>query len=207
MANRPMSDTVLRLIAALLALCGPLAGSPASADIWVLDKTASVVTFSYDHFGLSRQGGRIGNLEGTLEFTPTDPDSGAVDVTARSAAISTGVTELDQLLRSPDFFNAQRYPTIQFKSTAVRKTAERQGEIDGDLTLLGVTLPVTLQATWNYTGEYPLSGINPVYQGKWVAGFSARTVIERSKWGMKRGVPLLSDEIMISIEAEFLKAD
>ena len=126
---------------------------------------------------------------------------------ARSAAISTGVTELDQLLRSPDFFGAQRFPTIHFKSTAVRKTADRQGEIDGELTMLGVTLPVTLQATWNYTGEYPLSGINPVYQGKWVAGFSAKTVIERSKWGMKRGVPLLSDEIAISIEAEFLKAD
>ena len=179
----------------------------ASADIWVIDKSASVITFTYDHFGLSRQGGRFGNLEGTLEFSPTEPQAGAVDVTVRSAAISTGVGELDQLLKSADFFNAQRYPTINFKSTGIRKIDERQGEVDGELTMLGVTLPVTLQVTWNYTGEYPLSSINPVYQGKWVSGFSAKTVIERSRWGMKRGIPLLSDEIAITIEVEFLKAD
>ena len=193
------------MISAWLAMCG--AGGMAHADIWVLDKQASVITFTYDHFGLSRQGGRFGNLEGTLEFSPTEPETGAVDITVRAAAISTGVAELDQLLRSPDFFNAQRFPTLQFKSTGVRKTAERRGEIDGELTMLGVTQPVTLQVTWNYTGEYPLSSINPVYQGKWVSGFSARTVIERSKWGMKRGIPLLSDEVAIAIEAEFLKAD
>ena len=193
--------------AATFALALAVAAGPAAADIWVLDKAASAVHFSYDHLGLSRQGGRLGGLEGTLEFSPTDPESGTVDITARTAALSTGVTEIDQLLRSVDFFNAQRFPTLHFKSTGVKKTGERHGEVEGALTMLGVTQPVTLQVTWNFTGEYPLSAINPVYQGKWVSGFSAKTVIERSKWGMKRGVPLLSDDIAITIEAEFLKAD
>ena len=198
------SAVIGALVAALVLLGGARA---AHADIWVLDKSASVVQFSYDHLGLSRQGGRIGNLEGRLEFSPTDPEAGAVDITARTASISTGVTELDQLLRSVDFFNAQRHPTIHFKSVAVRKSGERRGEVDGELTMLGMTQPVTLQVVWNFTGEYPLSAINPTYQGKWVSGFSASTVIERSKWGMKRGIPLLSDEITLAIEVEFLKAD
>ena len=192
------------VVAAISVVVG--AGA-ALADIWVIDKSASIIAFSYDHLGLSRQAGRFANLEGTLEFSPTEPETGVVDITVRAAGISTGVNELDQLLRSADFFNVQRHPTIHFKSTGVRKTAERQGQVDGELTMLGVTQPVTLNVTWNYTGEYPLSSINPVYQGKWVSGFSAKTMIERSLWGMKRGIPLLSDEIAITIEAEFLTAD
>ena len=200
--------TILTLAIGALATGALVAASAAAiADVWALDKTASVVRFDYDHFGVSRQSGRFGNIEGSLEFTPTDPENGSVDITVPVAGLSTGSAELDQLLRSPDFFAAARFPKIRFKSTAVRKTGERQADLDGDLTLLGVTHPVTLQVTWNYTGEYPLSSINPVYQGKWVSGFSAKTTIERSKWGMKRGIPLLSDEIAISIDAEFLRAE
>jgi polyisoprenoid-binding protein YceI len=179
----------------------------ARADVWVLDKASSSVHFSYDRFGLSRPWGRFTNLEGTMEFSPTDPEQGAVDITIPAAGLSTGVAELDQLLRSPDFFAANRHPKIRFKSTGVKKTGDKQGELDGELTMLGVTMPVTLQVTWRYTGEHPLSAINPSYQGKWVSGFSAKTTIERSKWGMKRGIPLLSDEVAITIEAEFVKAD
>ena len=192
------------LVLVALLLAWPVA---VQADIWVLDKKASSVHFSYDHFGLSRQRGRFSDIDGRLEFSPTDPDSGAVDITIRAGAISTGVVELDQLLRSGDFFDVQRHPLIRFKSTGVIKTGERTGEVNGELTLLGITQPVTLKVAWNYTGEYPLSGINPVYQGRWVSGFSARAVIERSRWGMKRGIPLLSDDIEIDIEAEFLRVD
>ena len=72
---------------------------------------------------------------------------------------------------------------------------------------MGVTWPVTLDVRWNFTGEYPLASINPAYQGKWVSGFSATTTIDRSRWGLKRGVPLISDKVEIRIEAEFIKVD
>ena len=189
----------------LLALVA--AAMPARADFWIIDKTATEVRFSYDHLGLSRQGGRFRDISGRLDFTPTDPESGRVEVAIKAATVSTGVPELDQLLRSPDFFDAVRHPVITFTASEVRKTGERTGQLAGNLSLLGVTRPVTLDVTWNFTGEYPLSAINPTYQGKWVSGFSARTTIERSAWGMKRGIPLLSDQIELIIEAEFLRQD
>ena len=191
---------------AALALLGPGA-APALADVWVIDKNTTVVHFNYDHLGLSRQSGRFKDIEGRLEFSPTEPERGAVDITIKAFAVSTGVSELDRLLRSSDFLDTSRHPTIRFRSVGVKPGGDRAGEVDGELTLMGVTWPVTLTVRWNYTGEYPLASINPAYAGKWVSGFSAATSIERSRWGIKRGIPLISDTIEIRIEAEFIKAD
>ena len=77
-------------VLALAVLACALAGSAARADIWVLDKQASVVRFTYDHLGLSRQGGRFTEIDGRLELSPTDPESGSVDITIRATSISTG---------------------------------------------------------------------------------------------------------------------
>lgn len=182
--------------------------SPAWADVWTLDRSAAQVRFTYDHFGLSRQSGEIRDIEGKLIFSPTEPERGSVEVVMKAASISTGKEALDRLLRSPDFFDAGRHPEIRFKSTRVMQTgdiADRTGELTGDLTLLGVSHPVTLQVKWNYTGEYPLSSINSAYINKWVSGFSAKGRIQRSQWGMQRGIPLLSDDVEIAIEVEFLR--
>ncbi len=196
-----------RAVACLIMSALPAAVSAARADIWVLDKNTTAVHFTYDHLGVSKQSGRFKEIEGRLEFSPTEPERGEVDITIKATGISTGVPALDKLLRSVDFLDTIRHPNIRFRSTAVRPAGDREGEIEGELTFLGVTRPVTLKARWNYTGEYPLASINPAYQGKWISGFSARTVIERSQWGLKRGVPLISDEVEIRIEAEFLRVD
>ena len=200
---------VKRACAAAISLAAVLAcaSAAARADVWVFDKTTSEVRFSYDHLGLSRQSGRFREIDGRLDFTPTDPESGRIEATIRMAAISTGVAELDLLLKTSDFFDTARYPTAIFRSIGVTKTGDKTGDVAGELTMMGVTRPVTLYVRWNFTGEYPLSAINPIYLGKWVSGFSARTVIQRSAWGLKRGIPLLSDEIEISIEAEFLRQE
>jgi len=190
-------------IAAALALLA--AGAPARGDTWVFDPQNTEVRFSWDHLGLSRQSGRFLEVDGQLEFTPTDPATGAIEVTIRSASVTTGVKEYDANLKSADFFDTARYPAITFKSTGVRPIGDNTGEVAGELTILGVTRPVTLQAAWNFTGEHPLAMVNPTYKGKWVSGFSATTTIQRSEWGLKRGVPLISDEIHIAIEAEFLR--
>lgn len=193
------------VLAAGIAVCS--AWAPAVADTWSFDKQNTEILFSWNHLGLSRQSGQFLEMRGKLDFTPTDPESGSVDVTIRVASIFTGVRELDEMLKSPDYFDAARHPEIRFRSTGVRRVGDKSGDLDGELTLLGVTRPVTLRVTWNYTGEYPLASINPIYQNKWVSGFSAETRILRSEWGMTRALPLISDEIRINIEAEFLRQD
>jgi polyisoprenoid-binding protein YceI len=192
------------LAAALVLLA---AGPSARADTWVFDPQNTEVRFSWDHLGLSRQSGRFLEVDGRLEFTPTDPGAGAIDVTIRSASVATGVKEYDANLKRVDVFDAAQHPEIPFKSRAVRHIGDNTGELVGDLTILGVTRPVTLQVAWNFTGEHPLAMVNPTYKGKWVSGFSATTTIQRSEWGLKRGVPLISDDIHIGIEAEFLRKE
>ncbi len=198
---------VLALGALVVGVAIAGGGTQARADVWLLDPNTTVVHFSYDHLGVSRQSGRFKDIEGRLEFAPTEPERGAVDITIKAAAISTGVVELDRLLRSSDFLDTARHPTIRFRSVGVKPAGERMGEIDGELTAMGITWPVTLKVRWNYTGEHPLAAVNPAYAGKWVSGFSASTTIERSRWGIKRAVPLISDEIEIRIEAEFVKVN
>jgi polyisoprenoid-binding protein YceI len=174
----------------------------AGAETYVFDPGHTNITFSWNHLGLSRQSGRILEYEGTLEFDPLDPEMAAVDVRLQTASLFTGVAGLDRDLKSSDFLNAARFPEITFHSTLIRKTGERTGEVVGDLTIMGQARPIILQVQWNYTGEHPLADINPLYKGKFVSGFSAKTTILRSEWGVKRAIPLVSDEIEITIETE-----
>lgn len=191
-------------VAALMTL--PL-GTPASADFWTFDRQHTDVRFSWNHMGLSWQSGRFGAVDGRLEFTPTDPEAGQVEVTIKVSSVSTGVKELDDLLKSADYFNAAAHPVMTFRSSMVRRTGERTGEVDGDLTIAGITKPVTLAVSWNFTGEHPMAAVHPSYRGKWVSGFSARTRIMRSAWGVSRAMPLVPDEITIAIEAELIRAE
>ena len=120
--------------------------------------------------------------------------------------IVSGVLALDtQLTKTKDYFDATAHPTITFKSREVRSTGEKSGEMTGDLTINGVTKPVTMAVVWNFLGPHPLGAINPTYQDVTAAGFSARTQILRSEWGMTRTIPLVSDEIRIIIETEMHK--
>lgn len=195
------------LCAGLLAialLVWPL-GARAEPQPYVFDKDHTSIAFSWDHLGLSRQGGRVLQHQGMLELDLENPEASRVEMTMKAASLWTGVEALDRHLRSPDFFHAARHPDITFKSTAVRKTGERAGELDGDLTILGITKQVTLEVTLNFSGEHPLAKINPAYKDLAAVGFSATAKLKRSDWGLQRGAPLISDEVRIVIEAELTR--
>ncbi len=191
-------------VAAVLLAFG-LQISAARADIYVFDRDHTNISFSWNHLGIARQSARIMEFDGALDFDPENPENSSVEVTLKVASIFSGSKALDRDLRSSDFFDAARYPEITFKSTMIRRMGERSGEVFGDLTILGETRPVVLQVRWNFSGEHPLGQINPGYRGKYVAGFSAVTTVARSEWGLKRAIPLVSDDIEIVIEAEFLR--
>lgn len=177
----------------------------AKADVYAFDPGHTNITFSWNHLGISRQSARILEYDGVLDFDPENPENSTVEVTLKVASLFTGAKALDRDLRSSDFFDAARYPDITFKSAMVRKIGERSGEVAGDLTIMDTTRPVVLQVRWNFSGEHPLGQINPGYRGKYVSGFSAVATVARSEWGLKRAIPLVSDEIEITIEAEFLR--
>ncbi len=186
-------------------ICLSAGGREARSETYALDRGHTNITFSWDHLGLSRQSGRILDYQGTLKFDLEAPENSRLNVSMSTASLWTGVEALDRLLKSADYFDAATHPSITFRSTAVKRIGERTGEVTGNLTILGETRPVVLAVTWNFTGEHPLAAVNAAYKDKVAAGFSAVGMLQRSDWGLKRGVPLVSDEIHISIETELLK--
>lgn len=192
-------------MAVVATLCLGLApfASPVRADTYKIDPDHTEVRFTWDHVGMSRQGGRFTDVEGTLEFDPVKPGSSSIQATIKVASISTGVEKLDEhLTRSGEFFDVHAHPNITFRSTNVAPTAGRTAHVTGNLSMNGVTKPVVMQVRWNFAGDHPLGGINPVYQEIYVVGFSATTRIRRSDWGLSRTVPFISDELRITIETE-----
>lgn len=180
-----------------------LQSGAAVADRYVLDPEHTEVRFTWDHLGMSRQGGRFVDVSGTLDFDEARPDASKVSAIIKVASIWTGVAALDShLVKSREFFDAAKFPTITFTSTEVRQTSAKTAEVVGDLTINGQSRPAVLAVTWNFAGGHPMAKINPALSDQYVAGFSAVTHIRRSDWGMTRTVPFVSDEIQITIETE-----
>ncbi len=202
---RHAATRLLPFCVVLLMLLGSTGAALSEPATYVLDKEQTNVTFTWNHLGVSRQSGRILDVTGTLTFDPAEPEQAALETTLKAASIWTGVAGFDRQLRNADYFDAAQFPNLTFKSSAIKKTGERTGEVTGDLTILGRANPVTLQVNWNFSGDHPLGLSNPVFQDKYVSGFTATTKLFRSDWGMSRGAPLVSDEIEITINAEFLR--
>jgi polyisoprenoid-binding protein YceI len=183
---------------------GRSAGATSASTVYIFDKGHTQVGFSWERTGLSRQQGRFTDVSGTIEFSPEAPETSRIDVTIRAASLQTGVDVLDRHLRSSDFFDVANHPVITFKGTQVTKTGDKSGDVTGDLTILGVTKPVTLQVTWMFTGPHPLGKANAAYRDKTVSVFSAKGSLKRSAWGLDRIIPMVGDDIQISIETELI---
>jgi polyisoprenoid-binding protein YceI len=188
-----------------MVLCACADTSSLHAETYHFEGGHSTVTIGWSHAGLSHHTARIVGFKGALEFDPASPETGRVEVLIDPKELSSGVAALDRLLRSPDFFDVANYPAITFASTQVIVTGERTGQVVGDLTIHGVTRPVTLDVKWNFSGEHPLGLVNPSFSGKFVSGFSATTRLLRSEWGLGRGAPLISDEVDVAIEVEAVR--
>ncbi len=183
-----------------------IGAAAAHADVYDIDPDHTEVRFSWDHLGLSRQSGRFTDVKGVVNFNPNSPATSTVEVTIPLKGIQTGVRKLDEhLLNSREFFNPEAHPDITFKSVSVTPTGQRTAEVTGELAMNGVSRPVVLDVIWNFSGEHPLSQVNPTYAGVYASGFSAKTQIRRSDWGLTRTIPFVSDEIRITIETEMYR--
>ena len=193
-----MKATLLTCVSALVL--GVSTSAVAGADRYTFDKTHTQILFFVDHLGFSRSQGEFHDYDGGFVFDPDDWSKSSVQVSIRTASIDMDDYAWDKHLRSKDFFNVSEYPTMTFRGTRLEQTGERTGQLHGELTLLGVTRPVTLQVTFNKAGVHPL---NKMY----VAGFSAVAVIRRSDFGMSYALPMVGDEVDLRLEVEGLRQE
>ncbi len=188
----PMRSSVLALLTTI-AFSAPVASH--AAPVYQFDKTHTNITWSANHFGFSNPSGKWMDVDGSLELDEQTPANSKVDATITIGSLITGYDKFDAHLKSADFFDAEKFPTARFVSTKVTPTGANTANVDGNLTLHGVTKPVTLMVTLNKIGE------NPINKKK-TAGFSATTTLKRSDFGINYAIPGVSDEVKIAIETE-----
>jgi len=183
------------IAASAIAASLALGGTAYAADTYVPDKGHTEIRFSWSHFGVSKMSGLILDYKGALNFDAASPENSKLDFTAKTDSLWTHVEKLDLHLKSADFFDAAKFPEITFKSTKVEKTGETTGRITGDLTIKGVTRPVTLDTKLVFKGPHPMTK-------KPALGFQAVTTIKRSDFNVSTFVPAVSDGIDITINTE-----
>ena len=170
---------------------------------WNIDYAHSEITFSARHMMISKVRGRFEDWAGVVNYDADNPASTTVDITIQTDSINTKEAQRDGHLRSGDFFNAETYPTMTFKSTRVEQDDANSGRLIGDLTIRDITKEVVLDVEYSGTGQNPW--------GMTIAGFSASTTINRKDWGLNWNVALeaggwlVSDKITIEIDLELQK--
>jgi polyisoprenoid-binding protein YceI len=181
---------------ALSALLLTGASAFAQSSSWTIDHNHTQVNFQVRHMGVSTVRGSISGVTGTVVWDDKDPSKSSVEATIDATTVSTNNDARDKHLKSPDFFDVAKNPTLTFKSTAVTGTAGSL-KIVGDLTLAGVTKSVTLDVDGP---SAPIKGQG----GKMVTGFSATGTLKRSdfNFGPKFTTPVLGDEVKFTIDVE-----
>ena len=179
------------------ALIGVSAAAHAAPETYTIDNGHTFPRFSYSHFGFSTQVSRFNKTSGTVVFDGA-AKTGAVDVTIDTTSVDTGFALFNGHIQGSDFLDTANYPTATFKSTAVHFTGDAPSSVDGNLTIKGVTKPVTLTVT---SFKH---GVNPIVN-KDEIGANATVTIKRSDFGAGKYAPNVGDEVTITLAIEALK--
>ena len=177
------------------------ASASAQAVTYTIDKAHSEADFTIRHMAISNVHGAFGNISGTVVYDPTDLSKSSVHATIDVSSVDTGVAARDTHLKSPDFFDVAKFPTMTFQSTSVRPDGSGF-DLDGNLTLHGVTKPVTLKVDQPSKEQLGMGGKS------YARGFEATTTINRKDFGLvwngtlKSGDAIIGDEVKIDITIE-----
>jgi polyisoprenoid-binding protein YceI len=180
-------------IAAVAGLLG--LSAPALAADYTIDPKHTHVLFMVDHLGFSKMIGLFTDTAGTISFDPANVGASKLNVVIKTASLESQYGPRDRDLKGADWFNVTEFPEMKFVGTTYTKKDDKHGTITGDLTMHGVTKPVTLDVTVNKVGERATDK-------KQAAGFSVRGTLKRSDFGMKTFIPYISDEVDLIIETE-----
>lgn len=187
-------------LTAPLALAAPAGAAPAT---YAIDPEHTTIAFMVSHIGYAKILGMFTEMSGEFVYDTEARELGDVTVTVEAASVFTNDERRDGHVRDDDFLNVDEHPEITFTASGGEVTGENTGTVTGDLTILGETHPVTLDVTLNKVAAYPFG------HEKETLGISARTTIERSRWGMDYAVAndLVGDAVEILIEFEAIRQD
>jgi len=178
--------------------------APARASVWEIDSAHSSTEFSVKHMMVSTAKGRFDKINGTLNLDDKNPTKSNIELTIDASTIDTHEPKRDGHLKSPDFFDVAKFPTITFKSTKIEKAGKAKFKVTGDLTMHGVTKSVTLAV------DGPTAPMKSPF-GTTSSGASATTKINRKDWGLTWNKPLeaaggvlVGDEVTINVDLELL---
>ena len=177
------------LAALLLLPCAAWA-----ADSYELDPTHTYPGFAVSHMGLSVMQGRFNESHGSFVLDKQGSGS-SVKVTVKTASIDSGMEARDQRLRAENFLDVEHFPEMTYASTSIRFTGDKTATVEGNLTLHGVTRPLTLNITDMRCAVHALKKV-------WACGFEAQGALKRSDYGIKTYLPEVGDEVTLRIEAE-----
>jgi polyisoprenoid-binding protein YceI len=167
------------------------------AGVYKADGRHAYITYSYDHQGYSKPWLRWRTWSADLTWNPAAPDRSSISVVIDAASADSGVDEFDTHLKSADFFDVANHPQITFTSTSASLAGGAKGMVTGDLTIKGVTKPVTLDVTINRAA-------NDDFAQAYKLGFSAKGVVKRSDFGVDKYSPFVGDDVTVVIETEFV---
>ena len=181
-----------------------VADEPAAVDFaaarsgkYTTDPKHHHLLFKYNHQGYSTSIVRWRDWTGELDWNAENPEASSIIVAINADKVDSGVDEFDGHLKGERFFDTPANPTVMFKSTSLSRTGPNTGKMAGDLTIKGVTKPLTLDVSINKAAFEERAGVYKL-------GFSGKGVVKRSEFGMDYAIPFVGDEVTIVVEAEFL---
>ncbi len=169
----------------------------AAPETYDINKDHSMPRFEYSHLGYSQQLSRFDSLTGTITLDRA-AKTGSVDVTIDAKSVDSGSTVFNGHLQGEDFFDTAKFPTITFKSTAVKFDGEKVASVEGNLTIKGITKPATLTVISYLCMPHPMLK-------KDACGVTATTKIKRTEFNMGKYAPYVSDEVTLTLPVEAIK--
>ncbi|HEY0678213.1 MAG TPA: YceI family protein [Chitinophagaceae bacterium] len=190
----------MKRITLILAAFITLASFTTGLTTWQNDDPHSQIGFTVTHLGIADVSGTFNDFDVTVSSSKPDFSDASFELKAKTASIDTRVEARNNHLKSADFFDVVKYPELTFKSTSLKKKGKDSYELSGDLTLHGITKPVTMNLKYRGTTQNPMSKATTV-------GFQLDGVIKRSDFNVGAGFPsaMISDEVRIKADGEFIQ--
>ncbi len=191
--NQLKKTFLLILLSVVVLGIAPLQAS----DTYSVDSDHTYILFKVTHLGIGHSYGRFNGATGTMIFDEAMPSKSRFDIQVAAKNVDTHQAKRDKHLKSPDFFNVEKYGQIRFSSTSVKKVGDGRFEIKGNMTLLGKTRPITIQARQTGAGKDPW--------GNYRVGFETMFTIMRSEYGMDFMLNGVSDAVDLTVSVEGIR--